>query len=435
MPPDALEQKLRGLISSACQRSLRQTATSQTSSRRGPSAQPVSHAKRTLEYAKPRETLQQYNERMRALQEEREARELARCTFTPQINGGTERRKGMAHERLYNHALDKQEREQGQLYESERLDEEIYTFKPQLVAHYTPKTGVGRTTIRMTDVPDDMKECVFRPKLSPTSERICQEKFGGINVFDRLTGNSDVNSNSTMKQTSTSGPGPSTSGLEPERAKHVSTSDSFAMFLSRQEYVSAKKQMTASRINQEELRNCTFRPQISETSRAIAETLGARDPLYERPIVSRSRVNDAALDPDAEASFQPRINGRSRRLASARFSGPVFDRLYQDSETQHRLELMRQQQAQTEAEECTFQPRRFATQPEHVVSRIKEYDSYIDARKRAQELQAREKADRDAAAEDLSECTFQPKIIKAPASIRRIVDELRRSTKPDAGSA
>lgn len=135
--------------------------------------------------------------------------------------------------------------------------------------------------------------------------------------------------------------------------------------------------MTASRVNKEELRECTFKPKISETSKLIAQTIGARDPLYERTYSADTRGSSprrtAGTYPslDDQDTFIPHINERSKRIMSAKCDIPVYDRLYQDSETQHRLELLKKQQDQLSADGCTFQPAKIANQPEHIASTIK----------------------------------------------------------------
>ncbi|EFO63314.1 Hypothetical protein GLP15_1076 [Giardia lamblia P15] len=451
-----LEAKLQGMLASACQRSVRVSATDQKPSSPRRSARisgirpflPGDTSRQIPGYMLPRETIQQREERLEALKAEREAQELAECTFRPAINPESVyyagERSGPAYERLYNHALDKQEREQDLFEMGDVLDETVYTFKPQLKAKYVPKSDSSKVVIRMADVPSEMKQCVFKPKLSPTSERICKRKFGDTPVFERLTrpperpvsasdkcsssANTSINgctSPDTVEKMGTRGAsgGP----------KRRSTVESFNEFLSRQEYIVAKKQLTASRVNREELRECTFKPKISETSKLIAQTIGARDPLYERTYSADTRGSSprrtAGIYPslDDQDTFVPHINERSKRIMSAKCDVPVYDRLYQDSETQHRLELLKKQQDQLSANGCTFQPAKIANQPEHIGSTIKNLDEYMEERRQMRLRMDQERQARADQREDLEECTFKPKIIKAPSSIRKIVSELRKN--------
>lgn len=112
---------------------------------------------------------------------------------------------------------------------------------------------------------------------------------------------------------------------------------------------------------------------------------------------------------------------------SAKCDIPVYDRLYQDSETQHRLELLKKQQDQLSADGCTFQPAKIANQPEHIASTIKNLDEYMEERKQMRLRMEQERQARADQREDFGECTFKPKIIKAPSSIRKIVSELRKN--------
>lgn len=463
-----LEAKLQSMLTSACQRSVKASTTDQkpSSPRRSTRVSgirpflPGDSSRQIPGYMLPRETVQQREERLEALKAEREAQELAECTFRPAINPESAyyagERSGPAYERLYNHALDKQEREQDLFEMGDVLDETVYTFKPQLKAKYVPKSDSSKVVIRMADVPSEMKQCVFKPKLSPTSEKICKRKFGDTPVFERLTKpperpGSTADKRALSANTSISG---STSPDEPGRPgtrrafgstdnyhgqtlsrgpKRKSTVESFNEFLSRQEYIVAKKQLTASRINKEELRECTFKPKISETSKLIAQTIGARDPLYERTYsadtrgTSPKRAHGLYSSLDDQDTFIPHINEKSKRIMSAKCDVPVYDRLYQDSETQHRLELLKKQQEQLSADGCTFQPAKIATQPEHVESTIKNLDEYMEERRQMRLRMDQERLVRAEQREDLEECTFKPKIIKAPSSIRKIVSELRKN--------
>lgn len=459
-----LEAKLQGMLASACQRSVKASSVDQKpgSPRRSTRVSgvrpflPGDSSRQIPGYMLPRETVQQREERLEALKAEREAQELAECTFRPAINPESVyyagERSGPAYERLYNHALDKQEREQDLFEMADVLDETVYTFKPHLTAKYVPKSDSSKVVIRMADVPSEMKQCVFKPKLSPTSERICKRKFGDTPVFERLTRPPEKTSSANISINGSASPDmtgrPSTrggsGGIENAQGQPVSrgpkkrsTVESFNEFLSRQEYIVAKKQLTASRINREELRECTFKPKISETSKLIAQTIGARDPLYERTYSANARGASPRRATslygflDDQDTFIPHINEKSKRIMSAKCDVSVYDRLYQDSETQHRLELLKKQQEQLSADGCTFQPAKIANQPGHIGSTIKNLDEYMEERKQMRLRMDQERLARAEQREDLEECTFRPKIIKAPSSIRKIVSELRKN---DGGS-
>lgn len=456
----SLEAKLQGMLASACQRSVKASCIDQKpgSPRRSTRVSgirpflPGDNSRPIPGYMLPRETVQQREERLEALKAERETQELAECTFRPAINPESVyyagERSGPAYERLYNHALDKQEREQDLFEMADVLDETVYTFKPHLMAKHIPKSNSSKVTIRMADVPSEMKHCVFKPKLTPTSEKICKRKFGDTPVFERLTkppekassANTSINESANPDMIGKKGIRGGSGRIENQRGQTASTGtkkrstvESFNEFLSRQEYIVAKKQLTASRINKEELRECTFKPRISETSKLIAQTIGARDPLYEQIYSANSRgasprrgtgVHSLLDDQD---TFIPHINERSKRIMSAKCNIPVYDRLYLDSETQRRLELFKKQQEQLSADGCTFQPEKIANQPEHIGSTIKNLDEYMEERRKMRLRMDQERLARAEQREDLEECTFKPKIIKAPSSIRKIVSELRKN--------
>lgn len=461
---DTVDARLQSLVNGACQRSLKEEDGGMRLSKAkhlvdqnilSYTNNPLAESRRPF-FEKAQTIHRQKVERILRGQLEEAEDELAECTFQPKINkpGGPRNAASAAasaaapaqepvFDRLYDIAQQKMRRDQDNFARSMSPDPNVCTFKPTMFTNYSAKPR-PRPAVRPRPVPSEMKECLFKPLISPMSKRIVADKEY-VPIQDRpALAAAAATAAATKGSPSDASPPSPTSSLASSEPRTRSTAESFQAFIGRQSQLIEKRRATADRVVAAKSRELTFQPAINPVSKAIAEERARRDRPLSDPASPQASPREHAEHTTAAAAargrrgagdedltFQPRINDISRQITAAMSLSPAHVRLYQNAETLERRERLLHDADRDLREACPFRPTLLADGP-RVEARVANYDELIQHVRDDEEYRkaVKESLDQAREQEEFAQCTFRPRILSAPESIRKIVAELRKSRSP-----
>jgi len=412
--------------------------------------------------------LQASREKQRAAKEEKEQRELEKCTFQPAINVRSEfyarRSRGCLseplNERLFN---EHGHRETLRTKAKELLDADVmcsYTFRPKINPNRTSSCNDNdRTPLHLrTEAIRQMKEdrvksmqaaedkrveCFFKPKISNKSDRIVQQKREEISRSMGASSDPSVALKALMpveerlyaeaqrKKSPRLAPESSEATLSGDESSRKSmrsghSTSSQKDFLTRQRlYDEARRQRMEVRALHKEA-ECPFKPKITDNSRHLAAT--NVEMLGETPEerVERLAVRDVRHREQRrmeleqrqfrDCTFKPELNPMSEVLAG-RDDASVFnetrihERLYRNGVAKVRAAS----QEKALGEQYSFKPqtdpasaKRFAHVKAHYSKDVDIMDSIKQERERKAEILSEQRKAKEE--EKVSACTFRPEI-------------------------
>lgn len=404
-----------------------------------------------------------------------DAKEMENCTFKPEINSKSEfyarRARGCyvepLEERLH-HEADKRDILRQKAKELLEADEMCsYTFQPQI--NRTGTNGEGdRTPIHKRaeelrqqrlektaarEAEEAMRsDCSFQPRISEKSDRIVRKKRdemyrnlsqGSENyakllgpVEDRLYAGAQDLLQRRMSMHSSVTDSQSAPSVDDVSRRICKSSVYFQGpqqdFVTRQRTFELAKQRRHEVRSQHADSECTFKPEISDTSRQIVssniemvgETVEERvNRLAVRDVERRDQVRGALEELHyRECTFKPSLNPTSQMLATKFDDAASFDSGDPCSRVHERLYKISQNRSRcsedSKLDECTFTPaisakssKRYA----HVKSRYacsgQQIMDHIHEELARKEEYLNEKR-REIESEEAAECTFNPGIRK-----------------------
>ena len=410
--------------------------------------------------------IQQKNKQTLKRREAIKQSELDGCTFSPRINSVKPAKCGIkASERLYAYSKSNklvQLRAEARAREDQHI-KETCTFKPKInrttpvgtrsrykkaAARRSDSSNMGRN---FTD-----EECTFKPQVNEIPQEMAAARvYVSADIFDRLSRTSNTQSGdqniqrarddsamdvdmfmhkssreekrpASAGQTSKARSQPTTPGVD-RRQRQLE----FEKFLARQNQKEIRRQLKLEQV----AKQCTssHTPKLCKKSLRIASESKPGDFLERVATDALKKENQffrkKAKAADPECTFKPAITEHARKKPAR----SLVELSRGDSlrkETNSRLLKLRAEER--ELAELTFQPKlqggsggesklKVASDPNNYLSRLRKAQEQ-SATKQRQVMQQMER-------EELSECTFHPKIHKVPTYVKRIVRSL--SLGPD----
>lgn len=382
--------------------------------------------------------------------------ELAGCTFSPRINKVKRANCGMkASERLYAKSKTNklvQLRAEARAKEDQMI-KETCTFRPK-INRTSPVTTQSRyrQAVSGTSSPCvNDNECTFKPQVNEIPEEMSAAKvYVASDIFDRLYRTASTNSDERavkrgqddslidvdtflLKSTSTLRRPKSAGGAATmDRKASSATTDrrqrqkDFEKFLARQNQKEMRKQLKLEQVAQQ----CTssHTPKLCKKSLKMASKTKPGDFLERVANDALKKENDflrkKARAADPECTFQPRITDHAKKKPAR----SLVELSRGDSlrrETNSRLLKLRAEER--ELSELTFQPKlKGEREAESRLKVASDPENYLNRIRKAQESSAtkQRKAMQQLELEEMSECTFHPKIHKVPTYVKRIVRSL-----------
>lgn len=394
---------------------------------------------------------------------------MDQCTFKPEINSKSEfyarRSRGCFIEPLaerLHHEGDKRmtlRHKAKELMEADAMCE--YTFQPQINQRSRSVENRAPIHVRTQELKkrreqqlsakqaqeERRSECSFQPKISGRSERIVQKKRDAMYrsvsqgdrsclkflgpVEERLYAEAQAKEQRLAQNMTSVGDGGSQcSQLMDEESRRICRSSVYFQgpqqdFLTRQQtFELAKQKRMEVRSNHAEA-VCSFKPEISGTSRQmvsnnleyVGETPEERvDRLAVKDVERRDKVRDALEQLHyRDCTFRPAVNPMSQRIARDDMSDcsadvtPVHERLYRPSSNNKSRST-----DDARMDECTFKPamdaksmKRFGhVRPSYDSSGTRVMENIRDAQDRREEQLMTRRL--EVGEQERQECTFTP---------------------------